>query len=181
MAIVQTGKIIINTIVRVIPIGLYLASLLSAMLMENNIAMILFFGQLLNDFIGFCYRFILKPKGKIQCAIVRVGDLYYTMPAPYTQVVAFYVSFFVANMYFSNNFNSVKFLGLLVLLLLTIWSRIDVECKDMLDVVLAFSLGCGIGISYYYIVKDYYNKDGTEKDDTRDNSELIDNVFKYFN
>jgi hypothetical protein len=181
MTIVQTSKIIINTIVRVLPIGLYLASLLSSMLMENNIAMILFFGQLINDFIGFCYRFILKPKGKLQCAIVRVGELYYTMPAPHTQVVAFYFSFFIADMYYNNNFNAVKFLGLLAMLLCTIWSRMDVECKDMLDIVLAFSLGCGIGISYYYIIKDYYNKDGTEKNDVRNNSELINNVFKYFN
>ena len=181
---ISTGKIILNTIVRVLPIGLYLATLLSSLMLDNNTAMILFFGQLINDVMGLCYRFILKPKGKMNCAIVRVGDLYYTMPAPHTQVVAFYFSFFMADMYFSGKFNSMKFLGLLCIVLLTVWSRMDVECKDMLDVVLAFSLGASIGIAYYYIVKEYYDiKKEDELDDgsVRQDDELINDVFRYFN
>ena len=185
MAIIKTSRIIINTVVRVLPIGLYLATLLSSMLMDNKQGLILFFGQLINDLVGLCYRFIFKPKGKLQCAIVRVGDIYYTMPAPYVQVVAFYFSFFMVDMYYKNHFDAIKFVGLTVILLATIWSRLDVECKDMLDVILAFSLGCGIGLSYYFLVKEYYmwTGDDTIEDKTqeRDNTELIDNVFKYFN
>lgn len=179
---ISTGRIIINTIVRVLPIGLYLATLLSSMMLDNKIAMILFFGQVINDAIGLCYRFILKPKGKLQCAIVRVGDLYYTMPAPHTQIVAFYFSFFMADMYYKGNFDSMKFLGLLSMVLVTIWSRMDVECKDMLDVVLAFSLGCGVGLGYYYIVREYYDEKSEAKvANERNNGELINDVFKYFN
>lgn len=176
---ISMGKIIINTIVRVLPIGLYLATLLSSLLLENNTAIILFFGQLVNDLIGLCYRFILKPPGKINCAMVRVGNLFYTMPAPHTQIVAYYVSFFMADMYFKKEFNSTKFLGLLGLLLITVWSRLDIECEDMMDVILAFALGSGIGLSYYYLVKDYYIKPQTNET-TTDNSELINNVFRYF-
>lgn len=185
MAIVQTGKIILNTVVRVLPLGLYLATLLSSMLLDNNKGLILFFGQIINDFIGLAYRFMLKPKGKVQCAIVRVGDVYYTLPAPYTQIVAYYFSFFLMDMYYSNNFNVTKFIGLTIILLITIWSRIDVECKDMLDVILAFSIGCGVGMTYYLLIKDYYNwnnKDGNlEIISTERNNSAIDNVFRYFN
>jgi hypothetical protein len=183
MSVVKTSKILINTVVRVLPIGLYLATLLSSMMLENKVAMILFFGQLLNDIIGLCYRFILKPSGKIQCAMVRVGDLYYTMPAPHIQIVSFYFSFFMAEMYFNGKFNSMKFLGLLGILLMTVWSRLDVECKDMLDITLAFSLGCGIGLSYYLLVREYYENKNSNLDiitDSQSNNELINNVFKYF-
>jgi hypothetical protein len=180
---ISTGRIIINTIVRVLPIGLYLATLLSSMMLDNKVAIILFFGQLINDVIGLCYRFLLKPKGKLQCAIVRVGDLYYTMPAPHIQIVAYYFSFFLADMYYKGDFNSMKFLGLLAMVLVTVWSRMDVECKDMLDVILAFSLGCGIGLGYYYIVREYYNVQSDKEigATARNNNELINDVFKYFN
>ena len=184
MNIIRTGKIMINTIVRVIPIGLYLATLLSSMLLENNKGLILFMGQAINDLIGLSYRFLLKPRGKVQCAIVRVGDVYYTMPAPYVQVVAYYCSFFVADMYLNSNYNAVKFVGLVVLLLLTVWSRIDVECKDMLDVVLAFAIGTAVGFVYYYLVRDYYNYMGTDtiEDKTYErDDQLVNDVFRYFN
>lgn len=183
MAIINTVKILLNTVVRVLPIGLYLATLLSSMLFDNKMALVLFFGQLLNDIVGFSYRFLLKPKGKIECAFVKVGDLYYTMPAPYIQVVAFYFSFFMADMYYSDKFSTTKFIGLLMILLITIWSRIDIGCKSMLDVMLALTLGFGIGISYYYIFKDYYMSDADmeQQDANRSDPELINNVFKYFN
>jgi len=184
MTIINTGKILLNTIVRVLPIGLYLATLLSSLLMDNKQGIILFMGQALNDLIGLAYRFLLKPQGKLQCAIVRVGDVYYTMPAPYVQVVSFYFSFFMADMYTTGNFDSVKFMGLLFILLATVWSRIDVECKDMLDVVLAASIGGGIGFSYYYLIKDYYNRSSENSLDDKikeKDNEMIDDVFKYFN
>lgn len=180
--VINTAKIIINTIVRILPIGLYLATLLSSLMFDNNIALILFFGQLINDIIGLCYRLILKPQGKINCAIIRVGNLYYTLPSPHIQVVTFYFAFFVADMYFSNKFHFIKFLALLGIVILTIWSRIDIECKNLLDVGLACSLGFGIGLAYYFIVKDYYRDvDKIEGDIVRQDNELINDVFKYFN
>ena len=183
MAIVDTGKILLNTVVRVLPISLYLATLLSSMLFDNKMALVLFFGQLLNDIIGFSYRFILKPKGKIECAFVRVGDLYYTMPAPYTQIVAFYFSFFMADMYYNDRFNTMRFLALLTILLITVWSRLDVGCVNMMDVMLGLTMGFGIGVSYYLMFKDYYVGDEEKQnlDASRSDPELINNVFKYFN
>ena len=183
MAIIQTGKIMVNTVVRVLPIGLYLGTLFSSMFMDNRKGLILFMGQLINDMIGLSYRFMLKPKGRLQCAVVRGGDVYYTMPAPYVQVVAFYFSFFMIDMYTTGKFESIKFMGLMAILLLTIWSRIDVECKDMLDVVLAFAIGSGIGIAYYSLIKDYYYDIDTNEYESseRDAGETINNVFRYFN
>lgn len=183
MAIVNTGKILLNTIVKVLPISLYLATLLSSMLFDNKMALVLFFGHLLNDIVGLSYRFLLKPKGKIECSFIKVGDLFYTLPAPYIQVVSFYFSFIMADMYYSNRFTSSKFMGLLMLLLITIWSRLDIGCKTMLDVILALSLGCGIGLAYYFAAKEYYlSKEEQEIQDAgRSDPELINNVFKYFN
>lgn len=182
MAVISSAKIILNTIVRVLPIGLYLATLLSSVFFENDMAMVLFFGQLLNDLIGLSYRFILKPKGKIECAVVKVGDLFYTMPAPYIQIVAYYCSFFVADMYYNDKFNTTKFLGLLIMLMITIWSRLDVQCKTMIDVALAFALGTTIGLVYYFMVKEYYiDEKGADGGTGRNDPELINNVFKYFN
>lgn len=183
MSVIQTGKILTNTVIRVIPIGLYLSTLLSSMMMDNKKGIILFIGQAINDIIGLAYRFLLKPRGKLECAVVRVGDIYYTMPSPYVQVVAYYFAFFLTDMYFSNQFDAIKFISLLMILLATIWSRIDVGCKDMFDVILAFSIGCGMGIVYYYMVKDYYRwkiGSATEAKKEERNGELINNVFKYF-
>lgn len=181
---VSTTKVIINTIVRVLPIGLYLATLLTSMLMENKKGIILFLGHLLNDIIGLAYRFLLRPQGKMQCAIVRVGDIFYTLPAPYVQVVAYYFTFFMMDMYETGFFDTTKFLTLASILLITIWSRMDVECKTMLDVIFAFAVGCGMGMAYYYLVRDYYhdiNKDGSELDQLeRNSSEAINDVFKFF-
>lgn len=182
---VSTTKIIINTFVRVLPIGLYLATLLSAMLLENRQGIILFMGHLMNDIIGLAYRFLLKPDGKLQCAIVRVGDIFYTMPAPYVQIVAYYFSFFMIDMYFMGNFDMVKFIALATIVLVTVWSRMDVECKDMLEVVFAFAIGCTTGLSYYYLVKEYYHMTDDEvmeqNSTQRNETETINNVFKFFN
>lgn len=181
----NTAKILINTVVRVIPIGLYLATLLSSMLMDNNKGIILFLGHVLNDLIGLAYRMMFKPPGKLQCAVVRVGDVFYTMPSPYVQVVAYYFTFFMADMYMKGDFNNVKFIVLLLLLLITIWSRMDVECKTMLDVVFAFSMGVLVGLAYYFIVKDYYDLSDDELMESeskhRNEEDAINDVFKFFN
>ena len=183
MAIVNAGKILLNTVVKVLPIGLYLATLLSSMLFDNKMALVLFFGHLLNDIVGLSYRFLLKPRGKIECAFVKVGDLFYTLPAPYIQVVSFYFSFIMADMYYGNRFTSTKFIGLLILLLITVWSRLDIGCKTMLDVILALALGSGIGLAYYFAFKEYYLSEEEQEiqDAGRSDPELINNVFKYFN
>ena len=52
-----------------------------------------------------------------------------------------------------------KFFVLTLLLLVTIFSRINVGCKTMLDAIYCALIGLLTGVVYYSIIKDYYKAD----------------------
>ena len=89
----------------------------------------------------------------------------------------------MADMYYNDRFNTMRFLALLTILLITVWSRLDVGCVNMMDVMLGLTMGFGIGVAYYLMFKDYYLGDEEKQnlDASRSDPELINNVFKYFN
>jgi membrane-associated phospholipid phosphatase len=65
------------------------------------------------------------------------------------------MSFFLTEMYYKNTFNPVNFILLGFILLLTAWSRINVGCESIIDVVFAIGIGFLIGAAYYKLTQDW--------------------------
>ena len=59
-------------------------------------------------------------------------------------------------MYYKGNLDSMPFITLLVMLFLTIWSRISIKCEKSKDIIFNLIFGIIWGVLFYYFVKDYY-------------------------
>ena len=68
-------------------------------------------------------------------------------------------------MFFKKVFYYSTFTIFSILIGLTVWSRISVGCKDILDAGYNLVFGLFRGIIYYIIVKDYYEPDDVTPED----------------
>lgn len=153
-------KICINTLVRIIPVGLYAGSAMSGVVFNDFRGMLLFGGFLANELIGLGYRMVLRGVPNPQCALLySEGGSPFVLPSPITQTVGFFAGFFFMDMYYNNVFNAGKFIILTLLLFITMYSRINVGCKTLLDAVYCALIGLLSGVIYYAIIKDYYKAD----------------------
>ena len=75
-------------------------------------------------------------------------------------------------MYYNNTFSALKFFMLVVLLMVTIYSRINVGCKTLLDAIYCTLIGLLFGVVYYNLVKDYYKADYLKKEITEANTDI---------
>lgn len=150
-------KAILNTIVRLLPLGFYSGSAMSALMFQDIRGTILFVGFIINEFISLGYRLAFRSVYNPQCALLRSEESNFILPSPITQTVGFYSAFILLNMYYSNNFEPISFFLTISLIFLTIWSRNNVGCKSIMDGMFATFIGLFIGMSYYLIVKDYFN------------------------
>ena len=80
-------KGITNTVIRLLPIGLYSGTALSSFVFNDFRATLLFAGFMLNEFISMGYRIVLRGKENPQCALVRTENGHFTLPSPITQTV----------------------------------------------------------------------------------------------
>ncbi len=156
---ITLGKAIINTIIRLLPIGLYMGSAMSAIIFGDFRGTLLFFGFILNEFIAMGYRLILKAKANPQCALLRTADTHFSLPSPIGQTLGFFTAILMIKMYFDGEFNPVKFFILFMLILIAVWSRNNVGCMSLLDSIFSATVGMLIGVAYYTLVKDYYHRD----------------------
>jgi glycopeptide antibiotics resistance protein len=79
-------------------------------------------------------------------------------------------------MYYNNKFNAMKFFVMSILLLTTIYSRINVGCKTLLDAIYCALIGLLSGVVYYSLIKDYYKADYLNQTITEAN-DAINNFF----
>lgn len=170
------GKALINTLVRLSPIGLYSGSALSAFIFGDFRATLLFGGLMINEGIAFGYRMILRGIYNPQCALLQNGDDFFVLPSPITQTIGFVVGFFLAKMFNDSEFLPLRFFTMIVILSIVIFSRINVGCKGFLDAIYCAVLGMVLGIGYFNIIKDYYRRD-FYKIDNEDEQEFA-NFFK---
>ena len=170
---INAGKAILNTIIRLSPIGLYSGTALSSFLFSDFRATILFAGLMINEGIALGYRMIMKGIYNPQCALLQNVDDYFVLPSPITQTVGFIVGFFIAKMFNDGEFAPLQFFTLFTVLVLTIFSRINVGCKGFLDAIYCAFLGMVLGVGYFNIVKDYYRRD-FYKVDNNSNKDLSD-------
>ena len=80
------------------------------------------------------------------------------------------MSFFLTEMYYKNTFNPVNFVLLGFILMLTSWSRINVGCETIIDVIFAIGIGALIGATYYKLTETWVNASTTS---TKQNTNLV--------
>lgn len=151
---------VLNTLVRLVPIGLYTGSAMNILVMNDFRGIILLLGFLFNEMLSLGYRMFLKGAYNPQCALLMNDEgLPFVLPSPLCQTVGFFFAFTMMDMYYQDEFYPVRFYMMLTLLVATIFSRINVGCKTIIDAMMATMIGCLLGIAYYEIVKDYYRPD----------------------
>jgi hypothetical protein len=177
LTLIDIIKIFINTLVRLIPVGLYSGSAMSAVVFSDVRAALLFIGFIGNELISLGYRMILRGIVNPQCALLYSADSDpFVLPSPITQTTGFFLGFFFMDMYYQNAFNSFKFFAIMFLQVVTIYSRINVGCKSLLDAIYCSFIGILIGVVYYSLIKDYYKADFLNSQIAKGNS-TINNFF----
>ena len=63
------------------------------------------------------------------------------------------------DMYYNNTFSAMEFFILTFLILITIYSRMNVGCKTLLDAIYCTMIGLLFGVVYYNLVQPYYKAD----------------------
>ena len=156
-----------HTFSKLLPIGLYVSTLLESVVFNDIRGFIIFIGLVINDIINIGYNYLLEKKPKEQCAIIRniYTDDFFELSTSHTQYISFITGFIMSSMFFKKVFYYSTFTIFTILTGLTVWSRIVVGCEDFLDSGYNLIFGLFRGIIYYIIVKDYYEPDDVTPDD----------------
>ena len=159
--------VFLHTFAKIMPVGLYLASFLESMLFNDIRGFLIFIGLLINDLINIGYNYMMKPKPNMNCAIIRnvYTDDFFSFATPHTQYISFITAFLMASMYFKKVFYYSTFFMFVVMIGLTIWSRITIGCKDILGAGFNLLFGAFRGIIFYIIVKDFYEPEDVTPED----------------
>jgi len=160
--------VLFNTIVKVLPIGLYAASLMESLLFNDVRGFFIFLGLLINDSINTAYNYIYGKEENDMCALVRnmhSKEEFYTLPTPHTEYISFITAILMTSMFFKKVFNYGVFVIFAILVGLKMYNRVMVGCKDFIDAGYSLLMGIFKGIVYYIIVKDFYEPDDTTPED----------------
>uniref|UniRef100_A0A6C0EZW3 Phosphatidic acid phosphatase type 2/haloperoxidase domain-containing protein n=1 Tax=viral metagenome TaxID=1070528 RepID=A0A6C0EZW3_9ZZZZ len=160
VSLIDTIKIFINTLVRITPVGLYAGSAMSGIVFNDFRGLLLFGGFIGNELLGLGYKMVLHGVSNPQCALTysETGTPF-VLPSPISQTIGFFLGFFFMDMYYENTFSPLKFFVLTFLQLITIYSRMNVGCKTLLDAVYCSLIGLLFGVVYYSLVQPYYKAD----------------------
>ena len=83
LSLIDTIKIFINTVVRIIPLGLYAGSAMSGAVFQDFRGVLLFCGFLGNELISLGYRMILHGVVNPQCALTYSTEgTPFVLPSP---------------------------------------------------------------------------------------------------
>lgn len=160
LSLIDVAKIFINTLVRLEPVGLYTGSLMAGVVFNDFRGLLLFLGFLGNEMIGLGYKMVLRGVSNPQCALMySESGTPFVLPSPISQTVGFFAGFFFMDMYYNSTFNPLKFFLLTIMIMITIYSRMNVGCKTLLDAIYCTLIGLLTGVVYYSIIKDYYKAD----------------------
>ena len=122
MDIIVITKAIINTLVRLMPIGLYTGSAMNAVVMNDFRGVILFMGFIFNELISLGYRMFIKGAYNPHCALLMTNQgSPFVLPSPITQTVGFFFAFFMMDMYYQDQFLPLRFFVFLTVFILTIY------------------------------------------------------------
>lgn len=150
---------IIHTFVRFLPLGLYFFVYLSSAIFKDLRAAYLFIGLVVNDLIGYLYKKYSNYRPNGPCAIFStLNDATEPgfLPNPHTEIIAFVSSFFFSDMFYKGSLDTVPFSFLLFMIFLTVWSRLNIGCKTMKEIMFNLVFGSIRGILFYMIISKYY-------------------------
>tara|TARA_A100001037_G_C15007701_1_gene570159 strand:+ start:144 stop:692 length:549 start_codon:yes stop_codon:yes gene_type:complete len=169
-------KASVNTLVRILPISLYLGSAMFALGFGDFKALLLFFGLILNDLISLGYQSAFRVIRNPQCAFLKSSNDSTFMMSPHTQFIGFAFAFMLRNLYYTDDYFPYKALGLSVVLFLTIWSRVNIGCLKIADSIYTAMIGLFLGYVYFEVVKPYVvnEEDNSEKEE---NNEREHDIF----
>lgn len=160
MNLFTVGIALINTLVRLVPIGLYTGSAMNALVMNDFRGVLLLLGFFFNEMLSLAYRMFLKGAYNPNCALLMDNEgMPFVLPSPICQTVSFFFAFSMMDMYYRDVFLPMRFYMLLLVLVATIFSRVNVGCKSIIDAIMASLIGCLIGVAYFEIIKNYYRRD----------------------
>jgi len=174
--VVSVGTLFLNTVVRILPVALYTGSAMSGLIFDDFRGTILFAGFMINEAIAYGYRLILNGIYNPQCALMKTEEDYFVLPSPVTQTVGFFYGFLMAEMYNQGSFLPTKFFVMTAIMILVMYSRVNIGCESPLDSIYCALLGMILGMGYFQIVKDYYRQDFFKID--KNTEELVSDFFK---
>jgi len=150
---------LIHVLVKFIPLGIYFFAYFSSALYKDIRSALLLVGLILNELMGYLYRKYTKFEPKEECNIFEKEDKNAKLDFlqnSHTEFVAFVSSFYFSDMYFKQTLNVIPFTSLIVLLFLTVWSRLTIKCESNKDIVFNLIIGIVWGMIFYYFVREYY-------------------------
>ena len=150
---------LIHTLIRFLPLGIYFFSYFSSAIYKDIRSAILLIGLILNDLIGYLYKRYTNYTPNENCAIFDKSDSDTELgflPNSHTEIMSFVTSFYFSDMYYKENLDTIPFITLLVMLFLTIWSRMSIQCEKSKDIIFNLIFGIIWGVLFYFFVKDYY-------------------------
>jgi hypothetical protein len=173
LSVIDIFKIFINTFTRLEPIALYAGSAMAGSVFQDFRAVLLFCGFLVNELLGLGYKMVLNGVSNPQCALLySESGTPFVLPSPISQTVGFFAGFFFMDMYFNSTYNASTFFVLTFMMLITIYSRINVGCKTLIDAIYCTLIGLLFGVVYYNLIEKYYRADYLKDEITESNSEI---------
>lgn len=166
---IEVLKGLIHTFVRIVPLGLYFFTYFSLTLYKDLRSGVLLLGLILNDLFGYIVKSYYKKPFNDACAIfgnasegIETGGNLAFLNNTHTQIITFVAAFFFSDMWHKNKMDWFKFNFLTLMIVITVWSRMAIGCKnDIKEVLLNIIFGLLYGGLFYYIFSDFYKN--TEK------------------
>lgn len=158
---VDIAKGLIHTFVRFLPLGLYFFTYFSSTLFKDRRTIILLLGLIFNDLIGVVYQKYSGILPNDACALFgdADGNALNFLPNSHIEIMSFITSFFYSEMWLKGTMQGhwFKFNFLLFMMILTIWSRINIGCETNYQRMI-FDILFGVirGSLFYYLFSSYY-------------------------
>jgi hypothetical protein len=158
---IDVVKGLIHSFIRFLPLGLYFFTYFSSTLYKDKRSIILLIGLIFNDIIGSIYKKYSGIVPNDTCAVFgnTDGSALNFLPNSHTEIFSFITSFFYSEMWNQGRMNWFKFNFLLFMMIITIWSRINIGCENSYQRII-FDLLFGMvrgSLFYHFFSSQYIN------------------------
>ena len=174
-------KGLIHTFIRFLPLGLYFFTYFSSTLYKDKRSVILLVGLIFNDIIGAIYKKYSGIVPNDTCAVFgnTEGTALNFLPNSHTEIMSFIMSFFYSEMWNSGKMNWFKFNFLLFMMIITVWSRINIGCENSYQrIIFDVLFGMVRGSLFYHFFSSQY-KNAPENDTAFEKAACDSNVSGY--
>jgi len=153
-------KGLLHTFVRTVPLGLYFFTYFSLTLYKDLRSGVLLLGLILNDIFGYIYKKYTKTVYNDACAMfgsAKPGGNLAFLNNTHIEIITFIAAFFFSDMWMKNKMDWFKFNFLTFMVIITIWSRMAINCEiELQGVIFNVLFGLMRGGLFYYFFSDMY-------------------------